>query len=105
MQAHAGDLPKSAKWGGSGKGNECVNGDTNSMAARRRPLLRAPWPSGPDPLHSKSIWKNAGDTQGTDFSSQQYPKYPLFVRDWNLSFCKGFEECRWSCPVLPSLNR
>jgi hypothetical protein len=33
VQAHAGDLPKSAKWGGSGKGNECVNGDTNSMAA------------------------------------------------------------------------
>ena len=33
MQAHAGDLPKSAQWGGSGKGNECVNGDTNSMAA------------------------------------------------------------------------
>ena len=33
VQAHAGDLPKSAEWGGEGKGNQCVDGDTNSMAA------------------------------------------------------------------------
>jgi hypothetical protein len=33
VQAHAGDLPKSAKYGGFGAGNTCVDGDTNSMAA------------------------------------------------------------------------
>ena len=33
VQAHAGDLPKGQAWGGQGKGNQCVNGDTNSMAA------------------------------------------------------------------------
>ena len=33
VQAHAGDLPKGVEWGGEGLGNQCVNGDTNSMAA------------------------------------------------------------------------
>lgn len=33
IEAHVGDLPKSAKWGGVGKGNQCIDGDTNSLAA------------------------------------------------------------------------
>lgn len=33
VQAHAGDLPKAQKWGGEGQGNQCVDGDTNSLAA------------------------------------------------------------------------
>ena len=33
VQAHAGDLPRGEQWGGSGQGNQCVDGDTNSMAA------------------------------------------------------------------------
>ena len=33
VQAHAGDLPKAQQFGGQGKGNQCVDGDTNSMAA------------------------------------------------------------------------
>ena len=45
------------------------------------------------PLHSESIWENAGDTQGTRLSSE----YPRFVRDLNLSFCMGFEVCRGYC--------
>lgn len=38
IQAHAGDLPKSAKWGGTGKGNQCIDGDTNSLAARSKSI-------------------------------------------------------------------
>ena len=96
VQAHAGDLPKSAEWGGSGKGNQCIDGDTNSMAAF---LIGA---GNFSYYHCSCNNDYGGSTWG---SASRWPEVPDSWLDWIPEYDFPLGEPTGPATTVPSASR